>query len=93
MVGGFARSSEEFRSRLWGVGFTGLRLGGIDIRAQGLDFGVGCRVYCGLRVEASEFGVQGLQPLHNLVAEWIHFTHFGIILPTIKLKVHTFWGL
>ena len=27
-----------------------------------------------------------------LVAEWIHFTLFGIILPTIKLKVHTFWG-
>ena len=26
----------------------------------------------------------------DLVAEWIHF---GIILPTIKLKVHTFWGL
>ena len=22
----------------------------------------------------------------NLVAEWIHFTLFGIILPTIKLK-------
>ena len=31
-----------------------------------------------------------------LVAEWIHFTlfgNFGIILPTIKLKVYTFWGL
>ena len=28
-----------------------------------------------------------------LVAEWIHFTLFGIILPTIKLKVYTFWGL
>ena len=26
----------------------------------------------------------------NLVAEWIHFTLFGIILPTIKLKVYTF---
>ena len=25
-----------------------------------------------------------------IVAEWIHFTHFGIILPTIKLKVYTF---
>ena len=28
-----------------------------------------------------------------LVAEWIHFTLFWIILPTIKLKVYTFWGL
>ena len=28
-----------------------------------------------------------------LVAEWIHFTLFGIVLPTIKLKVYTFWGL
>ena len=26
----------------------------------------------------------------NLVAEWIHFTLWGIILPTIKLKVYTF---
>ena len=25
-----------------------------------------------------------------LVAEWIHFALFGIILPTIKLKVYTF---
>ena len=36
-------------------------------------------------------------PLHkvikNLVAEWIHFTLFGIILPTIELKVYTFGGL
>ena len=28
-----------------------------------------------------------------LVAEWIHFTLFGIILRTIKLKVYTFGGL
>ena len=28
----------------------------------------------------------------SLVAEWIHFTLFGIILPT-KLKVYTLWGL
>ena len=28
-----------------------------------------------------------------LVAEWIHFTLFGIILPTIELKVYTFGGL
>ena len=29
----------------------------------------------------------------NLVAEWIHFTLFGIILLTIKLKVYNLWGL
>ena len=28
-----------------------------------------------------------------LVAEWIHYTLFGIELPTIKLKVYTFGGL
>ena len=28
-----------------------------------------------------------------LVAEWMHFRLFGIILPTINLKVYTFWGL
>ena len=28
-----------------------------------------------------------------LVAEWLHFTLLGIILPTIKLKVYTFRGL
>ena len=27
------------------------------------------------------------------ITEWIHFTLVGIILPTIKLKVCTFWGL
>ena len=26
--------------------------------------------------------------VHPLVAEWIHFTLFGITLPTIKLKVY-----
>ena len=26
-----------------------------------------------------------------LVAEWIHFALFWIILPTTKLKVYTFW--
>ena len=31
--------------------------------------------------------------LFYLVAEGIHFALFGIILPTIKLKVYTFWGL
>ena len=28
-----------------------------------------------------------------LVAEWIHFTLFGIILPTVTLQVYTFGGL
>ena len=32
------------------------------------------------------------QPI-DLVAEWINLTLFGIILPTIKLQVYTFWGL
>ena len=31
--------------------------------------------------------------MKNLVAEWIHFTHVGILLPAIKPKVYTFWGL
>ena len=41
-----------------------------------------------------------LEPrLLYLVAEWTHFTFFGIILPTIithyktKIKVYTFWGI
>ena len=35
------------------------------------------------------------KPTHYqfLVAERIHFTLWGIILPNIKLKVYTFWGL
>ena len=32
-------------------------------------------------------------PRPYLVAEWIHFTLLGIIVPTIKLKVYTFSGL
>ena len=28
-----------------------------------------------------------------LVAEWLHFTLLGIISPTIKPKVQTFWVL
>ena len=28
-----------------------------------------------------------------LVAEWIHFILFGVIVPTIQLKAYTFWGL
>ena len=31
--------------------------------------------------------------LLSLVAEWIHFTLLGVILPTIELKVYTFWVL
>ena len=29
----------------------------------------------------------------GLVAEWIHFTLFGITIPITKLKVYTFGGL
>ena len=57
-------------------------------------------------IEFWEFGVKKPQGIHPnlfilnleydckvLVAEWIHFTLFGILLPTIKLKVFTFGGL
>ena len=37
-------------------------------------------------------GVGERSRLTSLVAEWIHFTLFGIILPTIKRKVYTFGG-
>ena len=39
------------------------------------------------------WGRVGPYSLVFLVAEWIHFTLFGVILPTITLKVYTFWGL
>ena len=57
------------------------------------------------RGEGSGLGVQGLcargvliselqyQFIYLLVAEWIHFTLVGIILPTIKPALYTFWGL
>ena len=35
--------------------------------------------------------MEKVRPLNPLVAEWIHFPLFGIILATIKLKVYTFW--
>ena len=38
-------------------------------------------------------GTRSLLDMMVLVAEWIHFTLFGIIVPTIKLKVYTFGGL
>ena len=38
-------------------------------------------------------GIRGFGLQYGFVAEWIHFTLFGIILPIIKLKVYTFWGL
>ena len=34
-----------------------------------------------------------LKDAEDLVAEWIHFTLFGIIVPTIKLKVQAFGGI
>ena len=43
----------------------------------------------GLRFGSSRFH----SALLFLVAEWIHSTLFGIILPTIKLKVYTVGGL
>ena len=44
----------------------------------------------------SALNPEPIDPKHDLnplVAQWIHFTLFGIILPTINLKVYTFWGL
>ena len=38
-------------------------------------------------------GRSSLKGICNFVAEWTHFTRFGIILPTIKGKVYTFLGL
>ena len=34
--------------------------------------------------------IRGVRALHNLVAEWIHFTLPGIASPTIKQKVYAF---
>ena len=45
----------------------------------------------GFRAQAS--GAASTVDFIYLIAEWIHFTLFGIILPTIKPKVYTFWGL
>ena len=39
------------------------------------------------------FLIVRLYKYKTLVAEWIHFTLFGIISPTIKLKVYAFGGL
>ena len=39
-----------------------------------------------LEFSVSEFSLEWL-------AEWIHCPLVGTISPTIKLKVHTFWGL
>ena len=54
----------------------------------------------GISDKASGFGWdQGLGSRDSmasdffLVAEWIHFALFGIILPTLNLQVYTFWGL
>ena len=48
-----------------------------------------------LRSYANKFLMDTSSPIvqtrNILVAEWIHFTLLGIILPTIKLKVYTLW--
>ena len=46
-----------------------------------------------LSVPAAEGAGFGARVSGFLVAEWIHFTLSGIILPTLKLKVYTFGGL
>ena len=47
----------------------------------------------GLRVKVGSLCSGRSSHASDLVAEWIHFALFGIILHTIKLDVHTFWGL
>ena len=56
------------------------------------DDGRAITAYVIIGKEASSHYSLGFLSIH-FVAEWIHFTLFGIILPTIKLKVYTFWGL
>ena len=46
----------------------------------------------GLTERVPRFGKARWELQNILVAEWIHFIFFGIILPTIELKVYTFWG-
>ena len=52
-------------------------------------------LFAGLPAEYQQVLISELQYqfIYLLVAEWIHFTLFGIILPTIKPTVYTFWGL
>ena len=61
-------------------------------------FLVGTLLAGGLGCPKPEFPGSPKQQTRNLesetlilVAEWIHFTLFGVILPTTKLKVYTFW--
>ena len=46
----------------------------------------------GLGFEGPGSGERSLSEVLGFVAEWIHFTFLRIVLPTIKLKVYTFWG-
>ena len=57
--------------------------------------GLGCEGLAGVRCFGTSDGGSRASEVMilSLVAEWIHFTLFGILLPTIKLKVYTFWGL
>ena len=52
------------------------------------------RKHCGgATADAMEdSGFIGFKRFIGLVAEWIHFTLFGIIPPAIRLKVYTFLG-
>ena len=47
----------------------------------------------GLGFEGPGSGERSLSEVLGLVAEWIHFTFFGLKVPTLKLKVYTFGGL
>ena len=69
--------------QLWGCGVEGEVHGFLRaFRSRKSNWGI---EHCGAQT------VHG-KPVVCLVAEWIHFTLFGIILPTVKLKVYTFWG-
>ena len=70
--------------RVWGLGF---RVWGSGSLCLSLSLSLSLSVSLELARSLCR------TPNFNLVAEWIRFTLFGILLPTIKLKVYTFWGL
>ena len=66
----------------------------VDFRVWALGFGFMSSPEKSIRKQLNPnwVGIEGLG-FRYVVAEWIHFTLFGIILPTLKLKVCTFGGL
>ena len=68
----------------------GFKVQGFGFRGSGLNEGAGLQNVHGLGRGRPLGGGTHLDL--PLVAQWIHFTLFGIISPTIKLKVCTFFG-